>query len=302
MEVTRRNAVLGTFSTFMIIAHEDSANMILDSMDSLTALLDRDLGVFQPTGELSRLNAAGGASFDTLSRHLANVLELSLLAAEVTDSLFDPSMGPLVALWGFGGEPVLPDSTSIRTALLSCGLERVSFTGEGVELASGAWLDLGAVAKGYTADAVFDLADSLGARSVLVEIGGEIRCGDPGGTGRVWRVGVRDPRGEGISGALEMTSGSVATSGDYESFFIDSTGRRYCHILDPRTGYPETGVASVTVVAATAGMADALATAVAVGGLELAESIPDSLFRSMTVITELPDGSLEEWRRDGRTS
>jgi len=299
IEVSRRNAALGTFSTFIIIASEDSTEMILDSMDSLAACLDRELGVFDPEGELSRLNSSGGASLDSISVHLAEVLRISLLAAEVTDSLFDPAMGPLVDLWGFASSPSLPESASICSVLALSGIENISLGSNSIALAGGARLDLGAVAKGYTADAIYDLALSRGALAALVEIGGEIRCGGMPGTDRLWIIGVRDPRSGGTSDILEMTNGAVATSGDYESCFIDQDGTRYCHILDPRTGYPESGVASVTVRAPTAGIADALATAIAVGGVSLAEELPDSLFFSITVITVDSAGALQEWRRDG---
>jgi len=176
LEVTRRNTALGTFSTFIIIADEDSVDAILDSMDSLTAHMDRELGTFDPEGELSRLNSTGRASMDTISEHLAEVLRISILAAEATDSLFDPAMGPLVDLWGFGDAPAVPESASICSVLAFSGISRISMDAHTIELAPGAGLDLGAVAKGFTADAVYELAMSRGAHAVLVEIGGEIRC------------------------------------------------------------------------------------------------------------------------------
>jgi thiamine biosynthesis lipoprotein len=170
-------------------------------------------------------------------------------------------------------------------------------TGDSLLLVRGVILDLGAVAKGYVCDRIYSRARELGARAVLVEIGGEIRCGGDPEAGRTWRLAIRDPRGEGTMETMEMDSGAMATSGDYESYFRQD-GSRYCHILDPRTGYPETGIASVTVVSGRASVADALATAIAVGGIPAAESVPDSLFTLIIVITEDGNGSTEQWRRE----
>jgi thiamine biosynthesis lipoprotein len=95
---------------------------------------------------------------------------------------------------------------------------------------------------------------------------------------------------------IEIENGAVATSGDYETYFF-AGGTRFCHILDPRTGYPELGIASVTVVCANAALADALATAVSVGGKDTAENIPDSLFSLIIVLMEDENGEVTAWRR-----
>ncbi|MCK4806463.1 MAG: FAD:protein FMN transferase [Candidatus Aegiribacteria sp.] len=295
LEMKNRTPVLGTFATYIVIAEKDTAGLILSSMDSLARYLDNELGVFG-NGELSDLNMRGYALIPELSSDLFNLLEKSLFISSITDSLFDPAMGVLVNTWGFPGDPHLPDSADIDSALDLSGLENVRICGDTLLLSSGTLLDFGAIAKGYTADRIYSHSRSLGARAALVEIGGEIRCGGDPDTGRLWRLAVRNPRGDNIMEMIEIESGAVATSGDYESYFFDD-GIRFCHILDPRTGYPESGVASVTVINGNAAFCDALATAISVGGIDTAENIPDSLFSLIIVITEDENGEITQWRR-----
>jgi len=294
-EFTRRTPVLGTFATYKVIADTGSAAALLSSMDSLARHLDGELGVFG-TGELHRINTRGSAWIPGMSEDMRNLLELSFEISSLTDSLFDPAIGRLAAAWGFPDDPAFPGSLAVDSALALSGLRHVRISGDSLILGTGTMLDFGAVAKGFVVDRIYEHARELGASAVLVEIGGEIRCGGDAEAGRTWRLAVRDPRGEGMMAVMEMDSGAMATSGDYESFFLHR-GRRYCHILDPRTGYPESGTASVTVVSARASVADALATAIAVGGVPLAETLPDSLFTLIIVISENDSGAVTEWRR-----
>jgi FAD:protein FMN transferase len=301
-EQSRRSTVLGTFATYIVIAPEGEAERLLNSMDSLARHLDRELGCFQPVGEVFRLNDSEWALRSGMSYHLRNVIDLSLETAALTDSLFDPTLGAIVRLWDFSGNPAVPSVPALDSALISSGLARLSIHGDSMLLAPGMSIDLGAVAPGYASDAVYELAIAGGARAALVEIGGEVRCGGDPEVGRTWIVAVRNPRGDGAMEVFEMDSGAVATSGDYESCFYDSTGTRFCHILDPRTGMPEQGVASATVFARECGSADALATAICVGGLPLAESLPDSVFIKLLVVTVDEHGETAVWRRSSEES
>ena len=295
VEMRNRTPVLGTFATYIVIAESETAGLILSSMDSLARHLDNELGIYG-TGELSDLNMRGYALLPELSSDLIYLLENSLFIASITDSLFDPAMGVLVNTWGFPSDPHLPDSADIDRALASSGLKNVRISGDTLLLCSGTLLDFGAIAKGYTADRIYILAREMGAKAALVEIGGEIRCGGDPETARLWRLAVRNPRGDDIMEMIEIENGAVATSGDYETYFFEG-GTRFCHILDPRTGYPESGVASVTVICANAALADAFATAVSVGGKDTAADIPDSLFSLIIVLSEDENGEVTEWRR-----
>jgi thiamine biosynthesis lipoprotein len=135
-------------------------------------------------------------------------------------------------------------------------------------------IDLGGIAKGYAAGEALKVLKKEGQTSALIDAGGDIYALGLN-NGRPWKIGIRQPSGKGILGALELSDASVSTSGDYERFF-EKNGVRYHHIFDPRTGYPASGVRSVTVVSKDATLADGYSTALFVlgpeRGMKLAES------------------------------
>jgi thiamine biosynthesis lipoprotein len=160
------------------------------------------------------------------------------------------------------------------------GLDRIeidSATGTVRLSEPGMALDLGGIAKGYALDRARLVIENFGVKAALVNAGGDILAVGEKAPGKPWRVGVQDPRrGNAMVAVASVKDKIVVTSGDYERFFVKN-GKRYHHILDPRTGYPATGLRSVTIVATDGLTADALATAVLVlgpdEGLKLVESI-----------------------------
>lgn len=192
---------------------------------------------------------------------------------ERSGGLFNPAIGKLVALWGFHQDERPagpPPSAEAIAALLAAGPGMDDIEREGIRMRStnaAVQLDMGAFAKGVAVDRVIAGLREMGVENAIVNAGGDLRAiGRPGD--RPWRIGVRHPRGEGMLAALELSGDeSVFTSGDYERYF-DYEGTRYHHILDPRTGYPARGTASVTVIHRDAATADAAATALFVAGPE----------------------------------
>ena len=298
-EHRRTEPALGTFATIVLIADDSLAEEIYTCAGALLTTMDRELG-FRGGGSLSALNASGAGSLqaapgpDCLHPALIHLIELSDTLCLLTGGTFDPSVGALTDLWGWPSEPVLPDSRQVDSVLALTGWNRVVLTGDSIRLPEGMKLDFGAVAKGYTVDLLYRLAMSMGASGALVEIGGEVRCGSTCDVDRTWRIAVRHPREEGFWETIELTEGAVATSGDYESFFVED-GVRYCHLLDPATGWPSGRTVSVTVTADRCDVADALATAVAVGGTGTAMMLPDSLYGYMIVLAEDAEGGITEW-------
>ena len=185
------------------------------------------------------------------------------------------TIGPLVRLWNFGpgrtGESRVPDAAAIAEAQQQMGYRKIELrdTPPGVrKLQGGLELDLSALAKGYAVDAVKDRLLARGVTDFLVEIGGEVQAGGVNDAGEPWRIAVEAPVAgvRQIQRVVPMTQAALATSGDYRNFY-EIDGKRYCHILDPRTGKPvEHNLVSVSVLHPSCTLADAWATALLVLG------------------------------------
>lgn len=222
-------------------------------------------------GALGRVNRALLAGERVaLDPDLRALLARARILAGASGGLFEPALGSLVRLWGFSrdeAKPERPPSPAEIEAELARRAAITDMLGAGPYLSGprGATLDLGGFAKGAAVDRAVELLASAGVRNAIVNAGGDLRAIGSRGE-RPWRIGIRHPRQPGILAAVEISGdAAVFTSGDYERYFVHE-GRRYHHILDPRTGWPAAGIASVTVVHAEADRADAAATALFVAG------------------------------------
>lgn len=232
--------------------------------------LDRLLSAYLPDSDVGRVNAAAGREAVRVSRETAALVALSLKYAALSGGRFDPTVGPLVRLWGVGeGRTEPPSPVEIAAARRLVDYRRVMVDQAEGRLylpQRGMALDLGGVAKGYAADRAAAALRARGVSSALIDAGGNIVALGTRPGGRPWRIGIRHPRREGqILGVLSVADRAVVTSGDYERFFLHG-GRRYHHILDSHTGRPAEGFTSVTIVAPSSTLADLLSTAVFVLG------------------------------------
>jgi thiamine biosynthesis lipoprotein len=227
-----------------------------------------------PPGELARINAAiaRGESID-VSLPLASLLQRAAEVEQQSGGMFNSGLGALTKLWGF--DDVLqenwrpPDAGAIHAALLDRpGAAQLQWNGTTVGSANRALIiDPGGIAKGALLAMSADILRRNGIADGIVDLGGDMIVV---GTvhGRAARIGIRDPSGAGPLGWVDANPGeAVVTSGNYERFF-DYDGKRYAHVLDPRTGYPAAGTASVTVIHVDPVLADAAATALLVAGAD----------------------------------
>ncbi len=185
--------------------------------------------------------------------------------------LFNPTIGKLVDLWGFHADEISaltpPDPAAIQALLARApsAADVVLENGQLVSRNPTVQYDLGAFAKGYAIDRGIELLQSLGIAHAIINAGGDLRAIGRHGD-RPWRIGIRHPRQAGVLASVELSEDeSIFTSGDYERYF-EASGRRYHHIIDPRTGYPAGQTVSVTVMHREAATADAAATALFVAG------------------------------------
>ena len=190
-----------------------------------------------------------------VSEDLQEALRQGLQLASPTDGLFDPTVGPLVKLWGIGSDKAhVPAPEQIRSALRLVGWKDVVLDEQAKTIAlrrPGMTLDFGALLKGFAAVETGRILSTRGVKSAIVDVGGSVLALGSRPDGAPWRIGIQKPDAPtGISlGLVEVRDEVVNTSGSYEQFFV-SRGRRYQHILDPRSGYPvDDGVVSATVIA-----------------------------------------------------
>lgn len=234
--------------------------------------IEQIMSEWRPSSELSQLNDNAGGPARPLSPELFEVLQRSKVIAEATDGAFDPTFYAVGQLWHFepGSRPPAPELIAARLSLVGWrGIELDPNTGNGRLARPGMKVGLGAIAKGYAVDRASQVLLQHGFMHHIVEGGGDTYVS---GTkaGAPWKVGIQRPDRPGSLAAIPASDRAIVTSGGYQRF-IEVDGKRYAHILDPRTGWPldeSASAQSITVAAANATDADAYATAVAVMGPE----------------------------------
>lgn len=247
-----------------------AARWALDEIDRLEA----QLTVYRDSSEVSYINHHGGEAAVAIEPRLFELLLLSQQLHRETGGAFDITSAPLSRCWGFfqrAGR--IPDPDELEKArqcvgmsqvLLNAADRTVRFSRPGVEI------NLGSIGKGYALDRVSTSLREREVRTALLS-GGSSSIVAVGAQDQGWVVGIRHPRQRGSRMAtLRLRDAAMATSGAGEQYFV-SEGKRFGHILDPRSGVPARGVAGATVVASSGAVADALATAFFVGGSELAD-------------------------------
>ena len=246
------------------------ARRAVQAVDSLFQQQHRDWHAWQ-RGALDDLNRAigEGRGIET-DASIIHLIQLGRRFERLSGGLFNPAIGHLLKLWGFQQDepdPSLPDADRIRQWLQAApSMSQLQISGSRVSSENPAVkLDFGGFAKGYSVALAVELLEKRGIRNLIVNVGGDLclsgRHGD-----RPWRIGIRSPEGQGVLASIDLEgSHCVFTSGDYERYF-DVKGKRYSHIIDPRSGYPAAGTRSVTVLASDAALADAAATALFVAG------------------------------------
>ncbi len=266
LELVRRSQpLLGTFVTITAYGPDrgralQAVSAAFDEFHRIDALMS----LHRPDSELSRLNQSAARGPVQVSGDLFRVLAKAQEIASETDGAFDATIRPLADAWGF----IWKEYRLLTEAELRAVLPRVDF--RQVELSSGrrtvrfhkagVSLDLSGIAKGYAVDCAIERLRSLGVTTAMVKAGGDLRViGAPPGK-PAWEVQLEDPRKQGQRQRIPLRDAALSTSGNYENYFV-AGGRRYSHILNPRTGLPVEGIAACTVIAPTCMESDAWATA-----------------------------------------
>ncbi len=278
--------------------------------------VNRQMSHYQPDSELSRFNRAAAGTPFKVSPEFARVVRFSLELYHRSQGAFDPTLAPVINLWGFGEKAELqavPPAAELRAAMRNTGCQHLSVTAsdELVKDIPELTINLSAVAKGFGVDEMARVLCRHGLTNIYVAIAGEVMVLGHNPRGANWQVGISAPlahwrENDPMAAIASLSNRAISTSGDYQRYFTDAQGRRLCHIIDPKTGWPvQHNIGGVSVVAPNSMTADALSTTLFVLGQEAGlrfieswtnaaalfivreaegkfRSIPSSRFRSMT--------------------
>lgn len=271
-----------SFDTVCTInAYDAGTDALYDACEARLNELENLFSAHISSSDICRVNEAAGDCPVKVSGEVFTVLKTARAYAEKSSGAFDPTIGPLVALWGIGSENErIPSDSEIEAARSFVDWQLLTLDDEAGTAfleKEGMALDLGGIAKGYAADEMVRLLKEAGVTSALVDLGGNVyvignRPAESGSdaSGEPWRVGIKNPfkPEEGAGLRVDVSDMSVVTSGNYERYF-EKNGVRYHHILNPETGWPsENGIVSCTIIDSSSLEADVLSTAVFVLGKE----------------------------------
>ena len=288
---TRDIFAMDTYMT--LTAYGDHAGEAVDAAVDEIERLDALLSVSDQDGEIYTLNQNGS---EIVSEDTAELIERSLAFYKSTDGLFDITVYPLMDAWGFTTEKYrVPSQKEIRKLLQRVDASKVSYDAKTrmVTLPDDMEIDLGGIAKGYTSGRVMDIFRQHGVTSGIVSLGGNVHLCGAKTDGSLWKVAIENPdKSDNYIGVVSAKDKAVITSGGYERYF-EQDGKRWHHILDPRTGWPaESGLSSVSIVSGDGTLADALSTSLFIMGKEDAISYWKKHADSFDVILVEGDGSI----------
>ncbi|HEY9034963.1 MAG TPA: FAD:protein FMN transferase [Pseudomonadales bacterium] len=267
-----------TMGTRYHITLQNSDTVAADVLHTLVErrldAINRSMSTYRDDSLITAFNRAGLQQAVTVDADFLAVFAVASQVYQASGGAFNPGVGELVELWGFGRKLTLdnlqqvPAADAIREAMAHSQFAAIERDQQQLIKQAPVQLDFSAVAKGYAVDALAALLQQHGIRNYMVEIGGEVATAGNSPRGGPWHIGIESPqqlRGRTLS-ALKVHDSAIATSGDYRQFFeIDN--KRYSHTIDPRTGWPvQHQLASVTVIADSVALADAWATALMVFG------------------------------------
>lgn len=261
---------MGTFYTVRFWSEKNvRAHKIGTVIDELLNQFEDELSNWRAGSWINRFNDAPAGEYIAAPKNAFQVLSLCLELAKRSDGLLDPTISPLIELWGFGtaNEHTVPDTATIQETLQKVGYQKLVLDDEKqavLKTQAELQLNCSAVAKGYAVDLIARLLQENGIDHFLINIGGEISARGSNPDGNPWKVGINQPALNGRDGktgkTISLTNRSLATSGHSQRTFMVE-GQRYSHILNPKTGRPvSTDIASATVLAPSCALADGLAT------------------------------------------
>ncbi len=268
----KTKALMDTFVSITVVSDsEDKAESSIDNAFSAIEHFGDLINFFSDRSELSSININAGLKEVEVSPETLDIIEKAIYVSEKSGGAFDATVGPLIKLWNFH-KKVKPSDAEIRKNLPLVNYRNIVINRDRSTVflrKKGMLLDLGGIAKGYAADLAVEVLRKGGINSGIVAIAGDIRAFGLKPDGKPWNIGIKNPRqnndSDEIIARIKLNDRAISTSGDYERFFLQD-GKRFHHLLDPKTGYPADRCRGVSIITDKGVFADAFSTAVFVLG------------------------------------
>jgi thiamine biosynthesis lipoprotein len=269
-----RHAILmgGRFDITIVAADSATAEHYIDSVVMEVARIEALISDWKPSSQVSEINRRAGFAGVKVDRELLELTRRAIRISELTNGAFDISFAAMEKIWRFDGSmTAMPDPAAVRKAVSKVGYRNIivdTVASTVLLKLPGMKIGFGALGEGYATDRCRDMLQAKGVQAGIVNATGDMSTWGKQINGKPWTVGISDPfrRGE-LYAVVPLRTSAVTTSGSYEKY-VELNGVRYSHIINPATGYPATGLSSVTVFGPSAEQANALSTSIMVLGKE----------------------------------
>ncbi|MFC0605202.1 FAD:protein FMN transferase [Winogradskyella pulchriflava] len=265
--------LMGSRFDITVVANDSiQANKYIDTAVTEISRIENLISSWDDNSQTSEINRNAGIKPVKVDKELFDLIERAIGISKLTDGAFDISYASMDKIWKFDGSMTkMPSKEEIIASVEKVGYQNIVLDKQNSTVflkLEGMKIGFGAIGKGYAADKAKTLLISKGVSSGIINASGDMNTWGKQPNGNEWKVAITNPMDKNkVFALLPITNGAVVTSGNYEKY-VNFNGKRYTHIIDPRTGYPSTGIISVTVFAPKAELADALATSVFVMGKE----------------------------------
>lgn len=270
----KKASLLGSPFEITVIAKDTiEGDMFCNLAISEVKRIENLISDWIPTTQISLVNQNAGIKPITVDNEVFQLVERAIQISKLTDGAFDISYASLDKIWKFDGSMrEMPSAEAIKKSIEKVGYQNIYLNTQDTTIFlknKGMKLGLGGIGQGYIADKIKFLLQENGCNSGLVNVSGDINTWGKQLDGKPWTVGIINPMNKNkIFATFPLVDSAVETSGSYEKY-VTFNGKRYSHIIDPRTGYPSSGIISVSVFAKKTELADALATAIFVMGVDV---------------------------------
>ena len=278
----KKQSLLGSPFEITVVAKDSvQGNLFSDLAIAEVKRIENLISDWIPTSQISKVNHNAGISPIKVDKEVYDLVDRATKISKLTSGAFDISYASMDRIWKFDGSmKEMPTPEEIRKSVEKVGYQNIILNPNETTIFlknKGMKLGLGGIGQGYIADKIKVLLQEKGCKSGLVNVSGDINTWGKQPDGQSWTVGIVNPMNKNkVFATFPLDDSAVETSGSYEKY-VTFNGKRYSHIIDPRTGYPATGIVSVSVFAKQTEIADALATGIFVLGVEVGLDLVNQL-------------------------